>query len=157
MNKYKLVIGDWSDDGHGKCEDFLFEVNKPLEEIQQAYRDSVVLTGTKFHHNQDGSIPTDLEAKALAILTDYEEYRIPVEALDRLKTQGLELSFEYGLEDWEDDGDSGVNGPEGVATLIMWFIKLSLPGLEYKLIKDDVPSINGWWGNLNHQFGYGVF
>ena len=45
MRKVKLVIGDWSGDGHGQSEEFVFETNKTVEEIGQAYKDSCKLTG----------------------------------------------------------------------------------------------------------------
>ena len=44
-----LVLGDWSDDGHGKTEKICLEFNKTVEEIQQAYKDSCKLTGINFH------------------------------------------------------------------------------------------------------------
>lgn len=37
---YKLVLGDWSDDGHGISKDFLFECNYDVHKIRQAYKDS---------------------------------------------------------------------------------------------------------------------
>ena len=43
--------------------------------------------------------------------------------------------------------------------LIMDFIGLSMPqDWSYKPVKDDFEAINGWWnGNLNVQFGYGLY
>lgn len=43
----KLVLGDWSDDGNGKTEEFILEVNKTVAEIQEAYKQSCKLTGYK--------------------------------------------------------------------------------------------------------------
>ena len=37
---YKLVLGDWSEDGHGKSKDFLFDCNYDVSKIRQAYKDS---------------------------------------------------------------------------------------------------------------------
>lgn len=39
MTKYlfKLPIGDWSDDGHGYCKDFIIECNMPIEKVFDAY------------------------------------------------------------------------------------------------------------------------
>ena len=33
-----LVLGDWSNDGHGKSEQVLFTANYPVEDIQNAYK-----------------------------------------------------------------------------------------------------------------------
>lgn len=32
-----MEIGDWSDDGHGKCKSFIFNTNKPVEEIREIH------------------------------------------------------------------------------------------------------------------------
>lgn len=37
---YKLVLGDWSKDGHKQSEDFLFDCNYDVHKIRQAYKDS---------------------------------------------------------------------------------------------------------------------
>jgi hypothetical protein len=36
-HKFKIQIGDWSGDGHGKHEDFIFTSNKPIEAVREAY------------------------------------------------------------------------------------------------------------------------
>ncbi len=53
MNKMYLVLGDPSQDGHSQYDKVLFEVNKTLEEVQQAYKDSCKLTGISFNHSYD--------------------------------------------------------------------------------------------------------
>lgn len=35
---YKLVLGDWSKDGHKQSEDFLFDCNYDVHKIRQAYK-----------------------------------------------------------------------------------------------------------------------
>lgn len=35
--RFTIPIGDWSDDGHGKCEYFQFSSNLPVEEVREAY------------------------------------------------------------------------------------------------------------------------
>lgn len=35
--KFEICIGDWSGDGHGQNESFLFGSNKPIEEVREAY------------------------------------------------------------------------------------------------------------------------
>lgn len=152
MGKVRLSIGDWSEDGHNQSEDFVYEVNKTVEEIRQAYKDSCVLTGLQFNYNENysglpehNSYGTDRH-----ICTEYEEY----EATDLAK----EILSEHGL-------DGNFNGVEGFAELVMGFIKLSLPDLTWEEasfkkseLKNDIPAINGWWNKeLNHGFGYGLF
>ena len=34
-----LVLGDWSEDGHGRSQKILVNVNKSVSEVQQAYKD----------------------------------------------------------------------------------------------------------------------
>ena len=37
MNKFKLPIGDWSEDGHNQCDYFIVNSNVPFKEIVTAY------------------------------------------------------------------------------------------------------------------------
>ena len=47
----KLTIGDWSGDGHEKYDIFVYQVNYPVDIIQQSYKDSCKLTGIQFNEN----------------------------------------------------------------------------------------------------------
>jgi len=45
MYKYKFPIGDWSKDGHEKCEWFLVHGLKPVEEVREAHYEAEKLLG----------------------------------------------------------------------------------------------------------------
>ena len=51
--KVKLTIGDWSQDGHNQYDEFVFEVNKDVTEVRQAYKDSCFLTKCQFHEGNN--------------------------------------------------------------------------------------------------------
>lgn len=161
-HKVKLVLGDWSDDGHGKYKEIEFVSNYPVDIIQQAYRDSCKLTGVQFNYNEDY---TDGLCKGYGswrqIFTEYEDNCMKVEAIEVLRAHGLDPA-EYCNEIYTDEdfekGNEMAFSSENVADLIMDFIKLSMPNdWRYDKIESDSKAINGWWGNLNHQFGYGLF
>lgn len=148
-NRMYLVLGDPSHDGHGKYRKVLVETNKSVVEIQDAYRASCKKTGLCF----DGragykyNLCAEYEDNRLTgdVLRILEEYKFPVN----------ELNID------EDDGGQGayIDEDEFVA-LWFWFVKLSLPDMEYHLPKDDkIPVINGWGGTarLNAEFGYGLY
>lgn len=156
MNKYKIVLGDWSHDGHNQSENFLFKTNYTQEQIQEAYRESCRKTGLQFHHKQWKEDYSD----GTPLFTEYEEYWVSKEVHDGLV--GLGIPEEIDLVTYDDEEDEEANyqcdGSDHLVLIILWFISLSLPeDFKYEIIKDDVPSINGWWGKLNHQFGYGLF
>jgi hypothetical protein len=138
MTKMYLVVGDWSDDGHGKYEKLLFEVNKSVEEVQQAYLNSCKLTGLSFH--DDG------------IACDYEDSSISKQQFEILEKyigeKRLEGCIEFDSEDYYIVDFSN----------LWWeFVKISLPDLVYNEVENSIPVINGFWGKLNHAFGYGMF
>ena len=35
--QFNIAIGDWSDDGHGECRNFLCEADAPIEWLREAY------------------------------------------------------------------------------------------------------------------------
>jgi len=148
MYKMKLNIGDWSDDGHGKCESYIYEVNYPVDVVQQAYKDSCKLAGVQFNHSEDytggkciGHRPWN------QIATEYDANEIDEKVYEVLQSFGIQVD-RYVTDLYIEN----FNG-------LWWeFVKLSKPDLEYKDICADIPNINGYWnGGLNVQFGYGLF
>lgn len=176
MNKqtYKmyLVLGDWSKDGHNQSEKVLVETNQPVENIQQAYKDSCRLTGISFNINEDYTgIVTKRED-----YPNYDQYRAAVErrrvaceyqdsslnayAFQQLEKHGLtrKMLGEWNNSTYDDNETEFSLSSESFTRLWMWFVKLSLPELEYTIPKDDIPVINGYWNkNLNAGFGYGLY
>lgn len=156
--KVRLTIGDWSGDGHSISEDFIYESNKSVEEIRQAYKNACKLTGLSFNHNDDYTGLNLGYGTDRQIATEYEESTISKLALKILKKHGIELKSEDGSEEYF------IDGSEDFVDILIKFIKLSLPDLKLKEASykkselKDIPAINGWWNKeLNCQFGYGLF
>lgn len=42
---FDLQIGDWSNDGHGRCETFKIKSNKPVREVREVYYRVKTVTG----------------------------------------------------------------------------------------------------------------
>lgn len=157
-----LVLGDWSDDGHGKYEKVLVESNKTVQEIQDAYKASCKLTGVSFNHNDDftGRKRDWREAKKYHIATEYDSgFQITDEAKQALRDAGYDVDkhLSFGM----DEEDDQVEDNDAIF-LHIWteFVKLSLPDLIINKIPEDesIPVINGYWNNnLNVQFGYGLY
>lgn len=162
MNKMYLVLGDWSDDGHGKYDKVLVESNKSVKEIQDAYKASCKLTGVSFNHNDDYTeIKRDYkEQEKYHIATEYEQgFDVSDEAKQALRDAGFDADkhFAFGMDE---EGDQVEDND--VVFLHLWteFVKLSLPDLIINKISEDnsIPVINGYWNkNLNVQFGYGLY
>ena len=153
VNKMYLVLGDWSDDGHGKHEKVLVEVNKNVEEVQNAYKASCKLTGISFNNGEDytekGRHWEDIGKYQIAV--EYEEARLSKEVEEILVKHGCpsDILDAYKEEPYQDT----------YVSLWFWFVSLSLSDMKYKLVEDNsVPNINGFWDkNLNAMFGYGLY
>lgn len=137
----------------------IFEVNKSVEEVQNAYKAACKLTGVQFNHNEDytglglgrGSWSTGTKYQ---IATEYEQGGMHRETVDILK--------EYEGFDEHYHEDEHYNGQWYILTNFedfwWWFVQLADPTIEYKKIDNAIPAINGYWNkNLNVQFGYGLF
>lgn len=162
MNKMHLVLGDWSNDGHGRSDKVLVESNKTVKEIQDAYKASCKLTGVSFNHNDDftGRKRDYKEKEKYLIASEYGQgFYVSDEAKQALRDAGFDVEkhFAFGMDEEGyqiEDND--------VIFLYIWteFVKLSLPDLIMKKIPEDksIPVINGYWDkNLNVQFGYGLY
>jgi hypothetical protein len=137
-----LNVGDWSEDGHNKCDRIRIESNKPVADVQQAYLNACEISGMSFHNDWGGTTPNP-------VLTEYEERELSKENCALLLKHGVPLDVII-----EDD----YIDPWMFADMWCEFIKIGDPELVCKQIKDDTPNINGFWDKkLNKQFGYGLF
>lgn len=150
--KFKVVIGDWSGDGHSQSDEIAFIGNKPVSELREGYKNSCRKLGVAFNHPHYKNDDWTPDSARLQICTSYEESRPKPEALEILKANGLEF-FD---EDLVDDDILEF------AQLILKFIKISIPDFEWEeaAVKrsEEVEPLNGWWNaELNVQFGYGLY
>jgi hypothetical protein len=74
--KFKLPIGDWSDDGHGICEYFIFYSNSPAKKLIESYIKACEIY------------------KIDSLCQDYQESRIIEEDVIRLKSLGFKITSE---------------------------------------------------------------
>lgn len=150
-NIVTLMMGDPSSDGHGRSEEIDVKTNYPVELLQQAYKDSCKLTGVSFNHNNNftGLKLSHSEEQDRLICVDYQDNTIPELALEILEQHGLSDEFL--------SKDRHFDGADHLAETIMRFIGLSMPeDFEFKLVENSKIYLNGW-GNLNVQFGYGLY
>lgn len=160
-HKFKVNIGDWSGDGHSQNEQFIIESNHSVDELQKAYKKSCKLTGIQFNRNEDytGLKPETYpheEYDSRLVCTEYEESIISPLALKILKKFKVPLPEQD--EEIEEEEKYYAEGPEKFLNILMNFIGLSLKGLEYQIVGEELPYLNGNWNkDLNVQFGYGLF
>jgi len=66
MFQHRLVIGDWSNDGHGKSKYFTFECSHDENAVKKAYKAAVKKSKVSLHN----------EKGADSICCDYEDSKI---------------------------------------------------------------------------------
>ena len=141
MYMFKLPIGDWSNDGHGECEDFIVKSNKDISDVREAHYRILEATGVDI----------------LAIANDYQDSRIDGVDLFTLVLLGLnkdEISVEY-------NGEHYVAGARAMA--LIWTTLLMEADNELKLdiVDDEIPSIVFYGFDEKkrhiHCVGYGLF
>jgi hypothetical protein len=143
MFKFKMPIGDWSDDGHGKCDYYIVESNKDIEAIVLAY------------------IETDKIHNISNQVCEYEEYELDQDFVDYLNTIGLD-----GTSYLEDTDGLSIES-HSLATLVIDLMMHDDRTLELKIVPDsDMPMLNNWTaqkvkgisgGGVISLPGYGLF
>lgn len=158
-NLYALTIGDWSCDGHSLYRQYAVQTNESLEAIWAAYFKSCQQSRVKFHDGDEGDIKG---ANYVVVCTEYDDPELTREAEERFRAFGIDLDNErYERSEWY--GKNGFESVENFANLIMDFIKLSLPTMEYEFVEMNIKDVaklenfNGFWQTgFNLQFGYGL-
>ena len=140
MKKIKLVIGDWSKDGHSQSEEVFINCNKTKEELNAYYRKSCLLAKVQFTENEN---LTGLELDWQV----FNKHKILVEyGRNTITDFQKDLLIQAGIKEEDliaDEASSLVN-------LFLKFIKLTLPDLEWEITTSDIPT----W---NTGIGYGLF
>lgn len=168
-NLYRLTIGDYWNDGHGKFVTQQFLTNVTSKQMNQAYWNSCKLVGIQFHTNGNAhGLEYDWETsdrRDFYVLNDYDDSLISKGALEKMKKYGLEGYSPYSKQPninyvpdcypWEnldvEYGDETSPTNDDFFHLVMWFIGLSLPkDFYYEVIKEPEDA-------LSEMLGYGLF
>lgn len=145
MHTYQIVIGDWSDDGHGKTATITVQTNLTAEAINKAYKKTSAAT----------KVGLLSEGNRTALFEEYEDNAMSKDIAQLLKDYGVDmdliLSDKYEVYDYVEDDEEGNYHfePEALAALYMEMAKASLPELTYKFLKDGQTLVRG--------LGYGLF
>lgn len=136
---YQIVVGDWSDDGHGQSDKYPFRCTHSEDEVKAAYHAAVEKCGIGLHDKRNS------KDKHVPVLSEFEQNKLTPSQISALAAIGVDLEEIGGIE-LEDD--SCTFYPEGVAELFLEMVKSQLPGFEYKI--ESPPTIM-------KSIGYGVY
>lgn len=130
-HKIKLVVGDWSDDGHGKTDSYLVRTNYSAADIKRSYERALKIH--KLHvpcsDCEDSAINPDI----VKLLTQHN-----VETSDILEYD--KKSKTYNFVDC---------GPDYFCQLYLRISSIILTDLVYEFIDSDIATLN--------VGGYGLF
>lgn len=143
----EMYIGDWSDDGHGKSDKIIVNiegVDVSDEALQASYEKS----------------KQDLGVDILKLFSSYEENTLPYGVYDKFVSAGFtpleERDPRYYV--WVDDSD--VCGLQ----LFMWFIGQNLEYFKWQEIDVVYPCLVGGYNTIikeehgvSSSYGYGFF
>lgn len=122
MNKFKVIVGDESNDGHGMWDTVYFESNFNRSDLNSAL-------------SHAGS---SLAEPIRDLFRKYEDNKIPKPLVEELQSHGWELPEECE----EYDGKYHVHGPEGLVRFYLSVIKTFTANLEYRIVSDDTQEFS---------------
>jgi hypothetical protein len=144
----RFPIGDWSDDGHGKCEYFLVTSNMSVDKVRD------------IHHNVKSILGFDISD----ICCDHEDSELSLDIFDKLK------AADYSIE-WDTDDEAmgryfssehaRYMGPEEVFNLWIGILMFVCPDLVLIPCSIDYDDIHFYGtdeqGRHINSPGYGCF
>lgn len=163
---FTLMVGDFHLYTHAHRNTMAIKANDTLDNIKQAYLNSVKLSNVSFTKHVDAA---DYSLVGLdQSHGDYLDYTLSKTIVDKLLAVGLNPHDEKYMYDAveeydEDDGDDPVylfDGDENFVALLMDFIKLSLPHLDYSILdvtdktKKELPNFNTLDNSKAYDIGY---
>jgi hypothetical protein len=149
-HKFSFPVGDWSDDGHGKCEWTTIESNAPVEDWREAYFASVeklkehdIAPDSNHGGRRDEGWPLHKMRKVMGYdfpATDYD--------WDEEKEKATEDIPEIGFPSVED-----------IVGYTLAFCQVSNPALKYRIVKMPMFPFYGFDDQQRHigHIGYDLF
>jgi hypothetical protein len=133
MNKIEFPIGDWSGDGHGKCDKYLATTPLSVKEVREAHFAAPLFLGFDIGD----------------ICKDYHESEIDESILEKISSV---------LPAWESES---LEGSESLFTLWISLLNLIDSRLMLTPVVDDAETINFYGfddkGRHLNTPGYGLF
>ncbi len=130
-HRIRLVLGDWSHDGHGQTSEEYINSNLSLKQINAAYKKGTKKIGFDF---------CDTAA------CEYEDSTISKENFKALRDAGFDDELENCDDDSEEDGVSIWR--DDFTRMYLFIVKLGNPAFTFTEAKDE--------GTI-HVGGYGLF
>ena len=155
MAKYQIILGDWSDDGHGKTRDVFVE-------IPDEFSTEVLKSNFDFNVEKLGFNPlTDL-------FNSYEDWEVPEKYFKALVDNGFDNFDGTTVEDW--DGFIAPGWPpyddrlyvqeDGEIYILMFFIGHGLKDFTWGIAENDKLLLVGGYDTILGKpasYGYGLF
>lgn len=149
--QFYLTIGDFPNDGHGICKDFLVSANKTVDAVRDAHLRIEAVTGVNLSGFAD---------------TRYDDV-IPNHVLERLHALGYQFKVPLYVDDGGNthfqDAEFMCDCPEELASIWVFLLNQADPELDCKLEPEkEIPSllVSTRAENGAHAFksvGYGLF
>lgn len=130
MNRIKLVIGDWSRDGHEKSETFVIESNLTKKEIEKAFKKGTKLINIDF----------------TKYCEEYEDSSIPMEVASDLFKLGFDMN---SIDDYDQFSKTVCLDPTSYMMIYLFLAQKGNPNFGYTIIDENLDEI--------HIGGYGLF
>ncbi len=128
-------LGDVSGDGHEKSAEYIFATSHDKIALEAAYEDTVKKTGLDLGD----------------ICRKFEDNNLDIKTQNILTQHGVDLSFIEDTQYADAPSDISVSATE-FAELMLRFIKISLPSLEFTAVEPERTYFMP-----QRQFGYGLF
>ncbi len=141
-------VGDWSDDGHGKCDHFEVESNKSAQELREIHFSAIDKLGFDIGD----------------ICGSYEASELSIDIFDKLVAAGFDIQWQGENQDMEKyfyDNDSRGMGSEEVFNLWIDILKFIDKDLEIKVKASESVDISFYGFDRKKRHlktpGYGTF
>lgn len=117
-----IPVGDWSGDGHSKCEYVHADAAKPFKAVCQAF----AAAKKKFKDEGSDFTPEDL-------CSEYQDNEIPAETVELLKEHGYKINPDNFYVDEMTD-------------LVIWYLNQGDSDLDAKVLsgKKKIPTLRNW-------------
>lgn len=132
MNTINLVVGDWSNDGHGRTDTITISTNLSRSAVQKAYKAGAEVVGVDLTKD---------------VCRDYEDHYIDDDVLDKFRKAGL---TQADVPEWKEEDLSTIDasslwvGSEIFAHLYCFIVKKGAPAFEFTVVENKDLNIGGY-------------